>query len=383
MDNQAKFSKEKSAPLRRGWTTGACATAAAKSALCALIGKGFADPVQITLPGGQTPSFVLAHERAGPGFAEAGIVKDAGDDPDVTHGAMIIARVEKGARGTGIVFCAGKGVGRITRPGLPLEVGEPAINPVPRKMICQALDEVCTRHRTGGDFKVTISVPQGEKIALKTWNPRLGIVGGISILGTSGIVIPYSCSAWIHSIRSGIDVARAAGLNHIAGATGKLSEKAARDHFDLPEQALIDMGDFVGGMLKYLRANPVQRVSIAGGFAKMSKLAQGAMDLHSTRSQVDRNWLAGLLEELGADEAVLEQVAAANTANEILQISRAGGFDLAGRIADRARIEARAILKHPETDIDVLIVDRNGQIAAASLAPQKGAKQQTDGTSQA
>src|SRR5216683_1336726 len=191
-------------PLRRGWTTGACATAAAKAAYAALLTGEFPDPVEIALPRGERPSFALATTRRDKDFATAGIVKDAGDDPDVTHGALVLVTV-----------------------------------------------------------------------------------GGLSILGTTGIVIPYSCSSWIHSIRSGIDVARAMGVTHIAGATGATSESAVQKLYGLPETALIDMGEFVGGMLKYLRSHPVPRVTIAGGVAKMTKLAQGLLDLHSKRGAVD------------------------------------------------------------------------------------------------
>ncbi len=241
-------------PLRRGWTTGTCAAAAAKAACAALVTGEFPDPVEVTLPGGTTPAFSLATQKMGKAEATVGIVKDAGDDPDVTHGALVSATVRPGAAGTGVTFKAGPGVGTVTRAGLPLPPGEPAINPVPRRMITKAIEDIAG---AGADYEVEISVADGEKLALKTLNPRLGIVGGISILGTTGIVIPYSCSAWIHGIHQGIDVARAAGLAHVAGATGSTSEAAVRKFHDLSEIALIDMGDFVGGMLKYLRSHPV------------------------------------------------------------------------------------------------------------------------------
>lgn len=358
-------------PLKRGWTTGACATAAAKSALLALLGKGFTDPVTITLPGGQVPAFALAHEKIGENCSEAGVIKDAGDDPDVTHGAMIIAKISPGKKGKGIVFFAGAGVGTVTKPGLPIPPGDPAINPVPRQMIINEMEKVCAREGCPADFNVTIRVPGGEEIAKKTWNPRLGIVGGISILGTTGIVIPYSCSAWIHSIQSGIDVARAEKISHIVGVTGRNSEIGAQQFFDLPQQAFIDMGDFVGGMLKYLRRHPVDRITIAGGFAKMSKLANGAMDLHSARSQIDISWLCRLLAQLGADDATVKQALEANSANEILQISQkaknhAGKIDLAGIIARKGVENARKILQRDEIGVDIIIVDRDRKIIANS-----------------
>ena len=340
-------------PLRRGWTTGACATAATKSALAALLGGEFIDPVTITLPGGQQPAFALAHEARGDGFAEAGIVKDAGDDPDVTHGALVMARVARGPAGSGVTFHAGDGVGTVTKPGLPIAPGEPAINPVPRRMMRAVVDELAP----GADIAVTISVRDGALLAEKTWNPRLGILGGLSILGTTGIVIPYSCAAWIASIQRGVDVARAVGLTHVVGATGDLSEKAARARLGLAEEAYLDMGDFVGGLCKYLKRHPVARLTIAGGFAKMAKLSQGAMDLHSTRGTVDLGALAALLPESLRAEAM-----AANTANEVLGL---GGTELARAVARLARDAAQAMVGQ-QVIVDVLVVDRAGRIAGES-----------------
>src|SRR5579859_7090846 len=258
-------------PLRRGWTTGTCATAAAKAAYAALLTGEFPDPVEVTLPRGERPSFALAVTRRSADSATAGVIKDAGDDPDVTHGALVLATVRPAAPGSGVIFRAGAGVGTVTRAGLPIAPGEPAINPVPRQMIRNAIAEVAAVGRGSGDVEVTIGIEDGERLAAKTLNARLGIVGGLSILGTTGIVVPYSCAAWIHSIHRGIDVARAAGLQHIAGSTGSTSETAVQKLYGLSEPALIDMGDFVGGMLKYAKRHPVPRITIAGGFAKMTK----------------------------------------------------------------------------------------------------------------
>ncbi len=345
--------------LRRGWTTGTCAAAASKAACLALLSRKFPDPVEVTLPGGQTPSFALAVEETGEGFARAGIVKDAGDDPDVTHGALIKSTVRRGAAGSGITFKAGEGVGTVTRAGLPLPVGEPAINPVPRKMIAQAIAEVAGEE---ADFEVEISVADGEKIAEKTLNGRLGILGGISILGTTGIVIPFSCSAWIHSIWRGIDVARAAGLDHVAGATGNASEKAAQAHHGLHEIALIDMGDFVGGMLKYLRDHPVPKVTIAGGVAKMTKLAQGMLDVHSKRGLADLEALAKLAGEAGASDELAAQIAAANTVSQAFALAGENGLTLGDRIAALAWKTAAKALKQPEIALEILVFDREGRL---------------------
>ena len=335
-------------PLRRGWTTGACATAAVKAAYTALLTGQFPDPVSITLPKGEQPAFPLAREEKGAGWARVGIIKDAGDDPDVTHGAMVIATLR--LCGKGVTFKAGEGVGMVTKPGLPIAVGEPAINPVPRQMMMAEIAAL-----GGGDVEIEISIPDGAAIALKTWNPRLGIIGGLSILGTTGIVNPFSCAAWIASIHRGIDVARAMKLEHVAGCTGSTSEDAVRAYFNLPLEAMLDMGDFAGGLLKYLRANPVPRVTIGGGFGKMVKLAQGAMDLHSGRSQVDFAWLAER-----APEPYRADVLAANTAQHVLEMV---GPSLAEKIAQEALQHVKRVLESSSV-ADVIIVDRAGKIIA-------------------
>ncbi|MGH6894105.1 MAG: cobalt-precorrin-5B (C(1))-methyltransferase CbiD, partial [Dongiaceae bacterium] len=177
-------------PLRRGWTTGACATAATKAAFTALLTGQFPDPVEILLPKGERPSFALAKRARGKNWAMAGIIKDAGDDPDVTHLAMIVSKVRPLPSRSGVRFKAGEGVGIVTKAGLPVEVGEPAINPVPRRLMAEVVEEVALAHGAEPDVEIEISVPGGEELAKQTWNPRLGILGGISILGTTGIVHP-------------------------------------------------------------------------------------------------------------------------------------------------------------------------------------------------
>jgi cobalt-precorrin-5B (C1)-methyltransferase len=351
-------------PLRRGWTTGACATAATKAAWHALLCGNFPDPVTIRLPRGQTPAFALARTKVGDDWRSASIIKDAGDDPDVTHGAEITATVRRLADGAGVVFRAGKGVGTVTRAGLPVPPGEPAINPVPRKMMAAAIEEVAGNHGVGADAEITISVAGGVELAEKTWNPRLGILGGISVLGTTGIVVPFSCAAWIHSIHRGVDVARAAGLDHIAGSTGSTSEAAIRDRLGLPLIAMIDMGDFAGGLLKYVRDHPVPRLTIAGGFAKISKLAQGSLDLHSARSAVDKAALAVIAADLGAGDDILRAVRTANTAAEALEIAAVAGIDLTSIVAHRAAGVAANVLAGTPTRCDVAIIDRQGTILA-------------------
>jgi cobalt-precorrin-5B (C1)-methyltransferase len=352
------------AKLRRGWTTGACAAAAARAAYEALLSGHFPDPVAITLPGGARPSFALALTELGQGFACAGIVKDAGDDPDVTHGALIITKISRGPTASGVAFRAGEGVGTVTRPGLALAPGEPAINPAPRLMIAAAIEEASRICGATGDVIVEISIPGGEKIAERTLNARLGIIGGLSILGTTGIVVPYSCAAWIDTIRRGIDVARALGLEHVAGSTGAASEAAIKALHGLPDAALIEMGDFAGGMLKYLCTHEIPKVTIAGGFAKMSKLGQGLLDLHSRRGEVDVSWLATLCTAKGAGADLIAAVKSAQSAGEVLQLAIAQGFDIAAPMAQAAWRTAAKVLHRSGIALEIAVFGRDGQLLA-------------------
>lgn len=343
------MSRKPTKDLRRGWTTGACATAATKAALMALWGGEFPAEVGITLPRGEVPVFPLALANRGDGWAEAGVIKDAGDDPDVTHGALIVVRVQR--QGTGVSFQAGDGVGTVTKPGLPIAVGEPAINPVPRQLMVEVVMQCAALYGQAPDIAITISIPGGQKLAEKTWNPRLGIIGGLSVLGTTGVVRPFSCAAWIASIHRGIDVARASGQDHVAGATGATSERVVQALYGLPDHAMLDMGDFAGGMLKYLKKHPVARLTIAGGIGKTTKLAQGAMDLHSDRSQVDFSALNALASTVGAKD-----VSKANTALEAYEI---GGAPLAQAVADAALERVQAFLAGAIV-VDILVIDRAG-----------------------
>ena len=331
----------------------------------ALLTGEFPDPVSITLPKGQQPAFALATERLDPDAAIAGVIKDAGDDPDVTHKALICAKVSRAGPGEGVSFRAGSGVGTVTLPGLPIAVGEPAINPVPRQMMRTVVEEVADAEGARADVIIELSVADGERLAQQTWNPRLGIVGGISILGTTGIVIPYSCSAWIHSIHRGIDVAAAAGYTHVAGCTGSTSERAVQTLYGLPDTAMLDMGDFAGGLLKYLRRHPLPRLTIGGGFGKLSKLAMGHMDLHSGRSQVDMAQLAAWVRDLGGSPALASEVEAANTANQVLQTASAADLPLAALVAQEARARTLGMLDG-NTQVEVIVFDRQGGLAGRS-----------------
>ncbi|MND48239.1 cobalt-precorrin-6A synthase [compost metagenome] len=352
--------REQPAPLRSGLTTGSCATATSLAAARLLLGGESNDAVSITLPKGKVVQMRLEFCRLTSQGAEAGTLKDAGDDPDVTHGALLYSQVRLLAE-PGIRFVAGTGVGTVTRPGLVLAVGEPAINPVPRRMISEHLQRLADECSYPGGFEVTVNVQGGEQLALKTMNPRLGILGGLSILGTSGIVRPFSCAAYIASIHQGIDVAHTNGYTHIAACTGNASEDTMRRVYGLPEIALIEMGDFVGAVLKHLRKVPVPRLTLCGGFGKISKLAAGHMDLHSRHSSIDLPQLAGWAADIGADETLQASIITANTSQQALALAHAAGIPLGDAVCGHALAFARSVVP-AQVQVEVFAIDRQGGI---------------------
>ena len=347
--------------LRKGWTTGACATAAAKAAYLSLISGQEVAKVSITLPRGQQVEFTIERVKKIDKFtAQASVIKDAGDDPDVTHGAEIIAIV-KLINDDEIRFKAGKGVGTVTRPGLKLAVGEPAINPVPRQMLTYTIGELAQEYGQPGHVEITLSIPNGEDLAQRTLNARLGIEGGLSILGTTGIVKPYSCSAWIDSIHRGIDVAKACHIKHVAACTGSTSEKAVQRYLGLDDVAMLEMGDFVGAILKYIKKNTLPRLTIGGGFAKISKLAMGHINLHSKRSVIDFDWMAEQISVVGAHSDLIETARRANTALEVLNHAEQANLELAQHIARLAQKKVSEQLGN-EIEVSIIIVSHEGKI---------------------
>ncbi len=360
-----------SSASRPGWTTGACAAAAARAAYVGLRTGEPLDPVRVSLPGGRTPAFALTAYDGGEGWAMAAVTKDAGDDPDVTHGAVVRVVVRHNPPGAGVTFAAGPGVGTVTLPGLPVAVGEPAINPAPRRMIADNLAEAAAALRLAADpgarpqkvdAHVEVGIDRGEQLARHTLNPRLGVVGGLSVLGTTGVVIPYSCSAWIDSIRRGIDVARALGVRHVAACTGSTSEQTARQMHRLPDVALVDMGDFAGAVLTCLRDRPIPRLTLCGGVGKLAKLADGHLDLHSSRSRVDTAFLAGLVAQAGAADGTVAAVAQSATALGALEAADRAGVPLGALIAAAARAQALRVLRGAPVDVDVVCIDRSGRV---------------------
>lgn len=373
-------SSEQPKPLKTGLTTGSCATACSLAAARCLLAGEVLRSVSISLPIKRTQSeskevsLDVIVESLSECAAKASTIKDAGDDPDVTHGATIFVEVTL-TESSGIQFEAAKGVGTVTLEGLALDVGEPAINPVPRKMITDHLTKLAQFHEYPGGFRVSVGVENGETIALKTMNPKLGIIGGLSILGTTGIVRPFSCAAWIASIHQGIDVALANGETHIAATTGNSSEQAIKaryltDPLALNDMALIEMGDFAGAVLKYLRqlsderCKSLKRVTICGGFGKITKLANGHMDLNSRVSSIDFQHIAQVAKSVGADEALQQNILEANTSIQALTLCDAHGVSLADAMCELAYQKARAYVPS-NIELDVWAIDRKGNMVGA------------------
>jgi len=312
--------------LRSGYTTGACATAATKGALLALMHQRRWRKVNICLPIGTSVSFALHTCSYTMDEGYSSVIKDAGDDPDVTDKAEICARVTWSEQ-PGVHFVRGVGVGLVTQKGLPVPPGEPAINPVPRQMLTTTVQEVLasTQHTPRG-VCVEISVPNGAELAKKTLNPRLGIVGGISILGTTGIVVPYSTAAWEASVVQNIDVAVAQGCEHLIFTVGGRGEKFAQRLFALPEIAFVQIGDFFGTALRHAAGAGARQVTLATMIGKLAKFAAGNESVHSQQSAQDFVFLGTLAQQAGAAEPLVGHVRSANTAQEVSELLSEGGI---------------------------------------------------------
>jgi cobalt-precorrin-5B (C1)-methyltransferase len=352
--------------MREGFTTGACATAASLGATRALIGQRPVDTVTIRLPAGRDATFALARCELSLDHARCGVIKDAGDDPDATHGAEIISTVSW--RDTpGLDLAGGSGVGVVTRPGLGLEVGGPAINPVPQRMISEHVTAEAGDLLNKRGLRVEISVPHGEQIALKTLNGRLGILGGISILGTTGIVRPWSTAAWRASVLQAIDVAAANGQRHIVLSTGGRSERfTMRQLPDLAEMAFVEMGEFTGAALKQCVERGCQRVTLAGMVGKFSKLAQGHFMTHVAGNQVDLAFLATVAAESGASSAVQAEIRGANTARHFQEIALTNGLrGVFDRLAQDVRARSLDLVEH-RLHVECLLFDFDGSVLGSA-----------------
>jgi cobalt-precorrin-5B (C1)-methyltransferase len=355
--------------LRTGWTTGTCASAAAKAATTALRDQAAQQTVEVALPSGRRVAFGVESCVYGPGQATAVVVKDAGDDPDVTHGAHLTATVRWRAE-PGVALDGGEGVGVVTKPGLGIDVGEPAITATPRAMIIQAVGEVVDPVSHG--VLVVISVPGGEKMARKTTNARLGILGGISILGTTGIVRPFSTASWRASVEQAVSVMAAQGERTMVLCTGGRTEKGAMAMLPgLPEVCFVEVGDFTGAALRRALVAGIQGVIFVGMAGKLAKLAAGVLMTHYTRSKVDLGLLGDVTLAAGGSATLAGEVSAANTGRHAYEIwQRAGILRPAG---DELCLRVRSVLLRAgqgSLDAEVAMVDFSGSRVVAATRPE-------------
>ncbi len=362
------------ATLRTGWTTGTCSAAAAKAACSALVAGVPQSRVEVGLPIGKRAAFEVERCDLGSGWAEAVVIKDAGDDPDVTHGARLTARVSW-TKEPGLHLEAGEGVGVVTMQGLGLPIGEPAINPAPRRQIRQAVEEALASADEEGTptaseacnpdaildrmgLRVVISVPGGVEMARKTTNPRLGIIGGISILGTTGIVRPFSTAAWRASVGQAIDVIAARRLDTVVLTTGGRTEKAAMALFpNLEEVCFIEVGDFTGYALRRAAKRGIRRCIFVGMAGKLTKLAQGVMMTHWTRSRIDAELLACLTAEAGGEPSLAEAVSAAPTARRAYELWTQAGLRRASDLLCFIAADNLSRYVNRALKIEVVLVD--------------------------
>ncbi len=355
--------------LRTGWTTGTCASAAAKAALTALRTGNPPGDVEVALPSGAHVSFPVERCEVEGDAATAVVVKDAGDDPDVTHGAHLTATVRlTGA--PGVELAAGEGVGTVTKPGLGLPVGGPAVTEVPRLMITQAVGDVVDLAGVG--VHVVISVPGGEKMARKTTNGRLGVVGGISILGTTGIVRPFSTASWRASVEQAVSVMAAQGERTAVLCTGGRTEKGAMALLpDLPEVCFVEVGDFTGAAVRRMLTEGLERVVFVGMAGKLAKLAAGVLMTHYTRSKVDLGLLGEITTAAGGDGELVAAVGAASTGRHAYELWEAAGvLRVAG---DELCRRVRGVLLRAgegRLDADVAMVDFAGRSVVAASRPE-------------
>ena len=341
-------------PLHSGLTTGTCATAAAIAAATRLLKGETPQEVPVILPNGETIMMPVGY-----GEDHAYCIKQAGDDPDVTDGIEIQAQVEPSPH---FEICAGTGVGRFTLPGFDYSPGSPAINKAPRQMLRQNLEKLLTPHSQLLTLKVTISVPQGEDIARRTFNPRLGIEGGISIIGVSGIVKPFSEEAFIESIRKCMEVAKASGTDRVVLHSGMKSEGFLQTHYpDLPQQAFVEYGNAIGATLQIANELDIPRITLGIMLGKAVKLAEGHLDTHSKKQTMNKAFIIQMLEESGCDTKVIEQIASITLARELW------GIIPSEQIETFCRTVIRHCLTHcapllPHGQLTILLIDNNGGI---------------------
>lgn len=354
---------------RTGFTTGACAAAAARAATLGLLQEQMPEQVETVLPNGQRVTFVVADAVLEPDAVQAVVIKDAGDDPDCTHGARLTAMIRRlpGAAGE-IRLLGGSGVGRVTRSGLGLPLQAPAINPIPRNNIIENIKEVAGQWLVENGLEITISVPDGTIMAKRTLNPRLGIVGGISILGTTGIVHPYSTSAFKAAVQQAIEAAALLGVEELVLATGRRSERfAMTQRPDLPEYAFVQMGDFIGAALTSLAMTRISHLLVAVMPGKLAKIAQGMDNTHAHKGQVDMDAVATMVRQAGGDDVTVRQVADGITVRHATELmteqGKPDGEVFGMELARRAMPVIRSRLP-PALRVTILLFNFNGTLLA-------------------
>ena len=343
-------------PLRSGYTTGACATAASKAALLGLLGRDIPSLIPIRFPNGETLSLPVVDVQLGEESVSAIVVKDAGDDPDVTHGHRIVSTIRFSSH-PGIHFLQGEGVGKVTLPGLGLEIGEPAINKVPRQMMEQELSALYQ-----GGLDVTISVPDGRELAKRTFNPKLGIVDGISIIGTSGIVRPFSSEAFVEAIRREIEVAQALGCTHLVINSGAKSERYLKIEFpDLLPQAFVHFGNFIGETLRIADELHIPEVTMGIMIGKAVKLAEGFLDTHSKKVVMNKAFLKQLAIKSGCSQEALALIENLTLARELWEhLSEADASLFFTELLDNCYAHCRPLM--PDGKLTILLIDEEGHI---------------------
>ena len=343
-------------PLRSGYTTGACATAASKAALLGLLRRDIPSLIPIRFPNGETLSLPVVDVQLGEESVSAIVVKDAGDDPDVTHGHRIVSTIRFSSH-PGIHFLQGEGVGKVTLPGLGLEIGEPAINKVPRQMMEQELSALYQ-----GGLDVTISVPDGRELAKRTFNPKLGIVDGISIIGTSGIVRPFSSEAFVEAIRREIEVAQALGCTHLVINSGAKSERYLKIEFpDLLPQAFVHFGNFIGETLRIADELHIPEVTMGIMIGKAVKLAEGFLDTHSKKVVMNKAFLKQLAIKSGCSQEALALIENLTLARELWEhLSEADASLFFTELLDNCYAHCRPLMS--DGKLTILLIDEEGHI---------------------
>ncbi|QZE14734.1 cobalt-precorrin-5B (C(1))-methyltransferase CbiD [Halosquirtibacter laminarini] len=303
--------------LRSGYSTGTCVMLSVRACVAMLFENIRPATVSVQIPIGETVEKDVYNLSCSESFASASVTKDGGDDPDDTHGLEIGCRVRLTSN-EGVSFIKGEGVGVVTLPGLALPQGEPAINPAPREMITKMLYKIAYKYNYSGGFEIQPFVPEGEQVAKKTFNPRVGIIGGISILGTTGVVKPYSSDAFVASIRQGVEVLLHNGGHHVVLNSGGRSEKYVKGRFsDLSHLSFIQYGNFIGETLKIIDKKKIEKVTICIMLGKAVKLAQGHLDTHSHKVQFSSEWLSNLAKELGYPSNVCDKIVAFKLAGQL------------------------------------------------------------------